>query len=267
MNWFADDQWRFNTFTKHIAPYFDISVTTDRFSLPNYKNLKIKNVILSQWGGPVPSGSSAQYSNYEYDITFVGGYNLVRGWYIQFLIDAGFNVQCFGAGWPNGRVSQEEMVRIFNVSKICLNLSNSQPANYRYLLFMLKRVLYSVIGISVVKMGYLYAIKSAIIGLSNFLKSGKRVEQVKARNFEIPASGGFQISHFALQLEDFFRPGKEIAIYSTPEELVQLVRYYLEHDVERENIRQAGYIRSQEHSYDNRMEKLLSEVESIIGFK
>ena len=33
MNWFADDHWRFEGFTRHYAPAFDWSITTDRDAL------------------------------------------------------------------------------------------------------------------------------------------------------------------------------------------------------------------------------------------
>src|SRR5580693_3552443 len=29
VNWFADDHWRFEDFTRHMAPAFDLAVTTD----------------------------------------------------------------------------------------------------------------------------------------------------------------------------------------------------------------------------------------------
>ena len=37
VNWFTDDHWRFDRFSRHFAPAFDWSVTTDRDSLPKYE--------------------------------------------------------------------------------------------------------------------------------------------------------------------------------------------------------------------------------------
>src|SRR5829696_3467386 len=49
MNWFADDHWRFDGFTRHYAPAFDWSITTDRDSLPKYEAIGYERAILSQW--------------------------------------------------------------------------------------------------------------------------------------------------------------------------------------------------------------------------
>src|SRR5580692_11718779 len=39
VNWFADDHWRFESFTRHLAPFFDVAATTDPDSLPKYRLL------------------------------------------------------------------------------------------------------------------------------------------------------------------------------------------------------------------------------------
>ena len=49
VNWFTDDHWRFDRFSRHFAPAFDWSITTDRDSLPKYEAIGYENVILSQW--------------------------------------------------------------------------------------------------------------------------------------------------------------------------------------------------------------------------
>src|ERR1700731_3367653 len=49
VNWFADDHWRFEDFTRHMAPAFDLAVTTDPDSLTRYRSLPDTRVHLSQW--------------------------------------------------------------------------------------------------------------------------------------------------------------------------------------------------------------------------
>ena len=48
-----------------------------------------------------------------------------------------------------------------------------------------------------IEVNYFYNLKLSIKALISFFRTTKRVEQVKARNFEIPASGGFQVAQFA----------------------------------------------------------------------
>jgi spore maturation protein CgeB len=86
----------------------------------------------------------------------------------------------------------------------------------------------------------------------------ERLVQVRLRDFEAPMSGAFYLVEYIPELEEFFEPGKEIACYTDPEDLVAKARYYLEHDDEREKIRQAGYKRAvSEHTWQKRLEKSL----------
>ena len=45
---------------------------------------------------------------------------------------------------------------------------------------------------------------SSLNDLRSYLLSKKTSEQIKARNFEIPGFGGFQLSQYSLGLEDFY---------------------------------------------------------------
>jgi spore maturation protein CgeB len=263
-NWFCDDQWRFESFTRFVAPALTYSITVDKFSLPQYQALGCKKVILSQWAGSyapmdeIPSG-------FDYEVSFVGGRNSAREWYVHELKKANLEVACFGAGWSAGRVSFAEMKTIMRRSKICLNLSNSQPRDVSYARYVRRRAAAAALGISAGPDGYGPSLRRAAVGLSNLYRSAKRVEQIKARNFEIPAWGGFQLSQFALGIEDYFIPGREIALFSNTDELVRLVSYYLANDEEREAMRIAGNRRAAEHTYENRMQALIERIECDQG--
>ena len=121
VNWFCDDHWRFNSFTRFIAPRVTYSVTVDRHSISRYKKIGCNNVILSQWAAfNYIGGIDFSKINYQYDLTFIGGKNATRDWFIKKLRKKGFKVECFGAGWENGRVTFDQMNDIFLHSKINL---------------------------------------------------------------------------------------------------------------------------------------------------
>lgn len=63
------------------------------------------------------------------------------------------------------------------------------------------------------------------------------------RLFDLPANGVMQISDGGKYLNDFFKVGEEIDSYKNPEELIDKIRYYLNHDVERERIALNGFKR------------------------
>ena len=61
------------------------------------------------------------------------------------------------------------------------------------------------------------------------------------RLFELPANGVMEISDGGKYLEQFFRVGEQVVGYASADDLVDKIRYYLEHEEERERIALAGY--------------------------
>jgi spore maturation protein CgeB len=97
VNWFADDHWRFDRFTRHFAPAFDWSVTTDRDSLPKYRAIGYDRVIHSQWAcNRYAYDKTAE--RLEYDVTFVGQRYGDRPATVERLRAEGFAVECWGFG-------------------------------------------------------------------------------------------------------------------------------------------------------------------------
>lgn len=233
--WFGDDTWRFESFSKRYAPHFTHVATTDPLSIPGYRRIGIEP-ILTEWAGQIASvdlGIPPAGAPYEHEVSFVGGRNEYRGWLIGQLKRSGVEVACYGAGWPNGRISFEAMEQVFRNSRINLNISNSVKTDLRF----------------------------AIAGLRNFavyLRSPKKAEQVKARNFEIPLCGGFQLTDYAIGLERHFVIGREIAIFNTPEECALQIRYYRNNESERREVLEAGYRRAAaEHTFMKRLSDIL----------
>jgi spore maturation protein CgeB len=114
------------------------------------------------------------------------------------------------------RINQDEMINLFNATRINLNLSTSSQTG---------------------------------------------ANQIKGRNFEIPACGGFQLTGNASRLEEFFVPDREIVTYETIEEMIEKIRYYLSHDQERQAIADAGYARvKRDHTYEHRFRSLFRQM-------
>jgi spore maturation protein CgeB len=103
--------------------------------------------------------------------------------------------------------------------------------------------------------------QSSKINLNLSTSSQPGANQIKGRNFEIPACGGFQVSEIAERLDEFFELGKEIVCYQTVDELVGKVKYYLSHESERCAIADAGYRRVlREHTYEHRFRRLFEQM-------
>ena len=235
VNWFGDDQWRFDDFTSKYAPYFTYCVTTDKYSISKYKKLGQNNIIYSQWAA-INTHSVPEFKGYKYDVSFVGGFHPYRKWFVDTLKRRGIQIEAFGNGWENGSLSAKEMNELFTSSKINLNIGNSNSFDLRYLFSHWK-------------------------ALPLLLKSKKNARQIKARNFEIPYFNGFQLSDYAPSIENYFDLGKEIVCYSDIDEAELLIKYYLENEQERELIKQGSHTKAiNEHGYIHRLQNVLEQI-------
>lgn len=87
------------------------------------------------------------------------------------------------------------------------------------------------------------------------------VTQLKLRDFEIPLAGGFYLVERTEEYEGFFKSGSEVETWETPAELLEKIRYYLEHEKERQAIALAGQARAvAEHTWEKRFETLFAEL-------
>jgi spore maturation protein CgeB len=85
------------------------------------------------------------------------------------------------------------------------------------------------------------------------------------RLFEATGVGTLLITDWKANLREMFAPEKEVVTYRTPQECVEMVQYYLEHDQEREAIARAGQQRTlRDHTYSNRMEELAGIIHKYI---
>lgn len=235
VNWFGDDQWRFDNFTKYYAPHLSYSITTDKFSLKKYEAIGYDNVIHSQWASfDLNENINFDDIQYTHDVSFIGKHSAVREWVIRELHKKNIRVNCMGAGWPSGRVDLKVMKQMYKNSKINLNLSNSKNYDIR-------------------------CIFSSPKALRQFTKQSKNREQIKARHFEIPAFGGFQLSNYVPFLEDYLDIGKEIAVYNTIDDLERMIKYYLGNESERKKIMINGYKKTcKADTYYHRLNEIIN---------
>ena len=86
---------------------------------------------------------------------------------------------------------------------------------------------------------------------------------LNARSFDLLAAGAFQLMDALPGMEELLEPGREVAVYRTPQEAAERVQYYLKHPEERAAIAARGRTRTlAQHTYLHRMRSLLQAVQS-----
>ncbi|MBF0367843.1 MAG: glycosyltransferase [Magnetococcales bacterium] len=108
---------------------------------------------------------------------------------------------------------------------------------------------------------YRLAISGAKIATCFFSKWNR--DQYTRRSFEIPAMGTFLLSERTEAMQEMFREGEEAAYFSSPEEFVDKIGYYLQNDSQRLRIAEKGRERvlAQGHDIHSRLKQWLKEVE------
>lgn len=86
------------------------------------------------------------------------------------------------------------------------------------------------------------------------------------RLYEATGVGTMLLTDQKDNLDDLFEIGKEVVAYSSPEEAVDLINYYMTHPKEAEVIAKAGQQRTlRDHTYEKRMEELVPILEKHLS--
>lgn len=209
-NWFCDDTWRFDTFSKHVCNLFYACSTPEPSHIEKYKNINYNNILLGCWH--VSNNMYCKHTEYLNDISFVGGLTNCR---TEF-----FNTLKMPVVYKTG-LAYEDLFNLFASSKINLNLTvNDNDPN--------------------------------------------KQPQMKLRLFEVVSTGGFLLTQYTPNLEQFFDIDKEIVVFNTVDEARDKINFYLNNDTSRTKIARAGYLRYiKEHTSKTRLNKLLSDIKAL----
>ena len=225
LNWGTDDSWKYEQFSRHVSPAFDLWITTSHRAYHQAERDGFNNFMLSQWAAPADALTDPlKASKCRHSVSFVGSAYGNRKRWISELEKRGIKVDCFGYGWPKGPVASEEIPKIVRESVVSLNFGDS--------------------GLQF-RGGRLY-----------------RSRQIKARVFEVPAAGGCLLTESAEYLADYYRLGSEIEVFQDLDDLATKIQHLLTDEKYRDSMAQAGYQRTLvEHTYEKRFKEFLNKVE------
>ncbi len=172
----------------------------------------------------------------DIETSFVGKISTYedRREYIDYVVTNGMPIEIFGQGSKNGEVTLGQMVDVFNRTKVNINFTGIATKNV----------------------------------LSKRLNIDCRLKQMKGRMTEIALCGGFVLSEYVPGINEVYCIDEEIAVFHDKEEMVERIRYYLEHEDERESIAERGYIRAlRDYEVSTAIPWLIGRIEEIKGSK
>jgi hypothetical protein len=136
IQWDCDSSWRFNNWIFPRRDRVSHFITTHSATIPWYEKNGLK-VIKSQWAGSPLYIPEKGWSDSKYDCTFVGQKHgqmpngkFLRSEIIDVMMASGIKLDLFGnywdgyKNWHGYQTDFNEVISIFQTSKICLNLSN-----------------------------------------------------------------------------------------------------------------------------------------------
>lgn len=104
-----------------------------------------------------------------------------------------------------------------------------------------------------------YVFHNSKINLNITLRSIK--SGIPLRALDIMGSGGFLLSNYQIEYDEYFIPGEDYVFYEDYYDLEEKVKYYLSHEKERQEIAANGCRKVwAEHNYRTRIEMILSIV-------
>ncbi|MFX0209671.1 MAG: glycosyltransferase [Candidatus Hodarchaeota archaeon] len=211
-------------------PLYDVYFTTKSYGVKDLETLGVRRAIFvgnaydPNTHRPVII-SEEEKRRFGGNVGFIGDYEIERAKFIFFLAENNIPVRIWGPNWDRKcRLSHPNLI---------------------------------IEGRPLWGDEYAKAICSFDINL-HFLRKINRDLQTQ-RSVEIPACGAFMLAERTNEHLELFEEAKETEFFDTKEELLEKIRYYLNHKEERERIAKAGRQRCTKsgYSYHDRLKEML----------
>jgi spore maturation protein CgeB len=270
MNWYCNASYQLHL-VADIAPAYDYCLVPEKFRLDDYRALGANPVYCQEAANP------NVYHPYDvprqFEVTFVGARYAERPLYLRRLIDAGIDTHAWGPGWQD-EAGFKLADSAGGYARALLGLPAWKRTAKRAYKATLGRARYDLPVLmprsvcegplsdeDMVKMYSRSAISLGFSDVAGSLEDGRRITQIRLRDFEAPMSGAFYMVEYMDELAEFFDIGREVVCYEDLDDLVDKCRYYLVHEEERERIRLAGLRRAlNDHTWQKRFHDVFETI-------
>lgn len=228
VSWFYDDP-----LENFRAKQMDFSVIAhdyhifcwDRAYLPTLRELGFSRSTYMPFATNPELHCPSRHGRFRYDVSFVGHFTQHRADHIRELALADIVVDVFGdPAW----------VRVAHP-----NVRFHGPADHRR------------------QVPEIYSESKINLNITN----AQLLTSLPVRVFDVLACEGFLLTDYRRDVEELFTPGKELALYAGPTDLVRKVRHYLERPAERQRMASAGLSRVRERfTFRHQLSAILQRV-------
>lgn len=215
----------------NAAPLYDLVASYSSAAMPVFKQMGFRDAVWMPFAGDMEFLGNQTLpelnESFQWDFTFIGGWRPEREKAVKAVLHhfPGIAMQIRGTYWMQ-QVSDKELKKRIN-------------------------------GSILVGKDFGTFLKSSRINLN--VIDDTNYPAANMRFFEVPASGGLQLSSSCPEMELIFKHRKHICYFKSEDELLAEVKYILEHPKEAAEIRMASYqLIHDKHSYVHRMEELLN---------
>jgi spore maturation protein CgeB len=238
VHWFVEDYRRLD-WQVLLQPYDHVLTYQKQFLREDLVKSGLTSFSYLPVGCEYPESSEVFQNNEKsFDIAYMGFPYENRRRVVEYLLNNNINLKIWGFGWE----------KFSSIPAI----ANALQEEGRWLTLSDTRAVYKQSCI-------VLNIHSAIVHQDAEIYMDD--EMVNSNLFEICASGAFQIVERRPGVLEYFQEDKEVVCYSSKEELVEKIQYYLSHPDECKKIARAGYLKTlNNHRFSHRAQTILRDL-------
>lgn len=244
--WFTDDPY-YTDWTVEIAPQYDVVFTLEISCVTLYRSLGCKKVYYLPFAvDPEQYHPKAVTGKHLSDVCFLGTAYWNRVEIIDKISPYLTDISVAIAGWWWDRLKNYSMLE----SSIQLGawMTPQETSDY----YNCAKIVLNI---------------HRMADDDTINHNGRKTpaHSINPRTFEINGCASLQIVDSREELAKHYIPGKEIITYNSPEQLLERIQYFLEHEEERREIAFNGYKRTlKDHTYRKRVFQLLTTLHNYV---
>lgn len=253
--------WKRTKYLDACLALYDCLITSKKYELEDYRKVNSQIVYMPLGFSetvhrPAFSDNARERAIYASDVSFVGGWEPRREEYLNELaVHVDCSLKIWGYGWSHVHDGLWTPRRWWAMRR------NAGGEKFR--IAAKPHLSKAVQGDEIYGDQYAWALSAAKINIGFLRKICP--DQHTTRTFEIPACGSLLLADRSSEHSEFFREGTEADYFSSKEEMIDKVQFYLSNDNVRQRVARRGFNRCHSSGYAYRLilQNALAEIRAL----